>query len=126
MDTMLQSNAWVDDAEASKMLWENTVLTGGGTLTKNFRERFIQEVATLSDGAFPELNPEVNPSRVYATYIGRQMLCGLSDSDQGLVPEMTKAEYDEVGGAGLRKKMQPTHAGFDWAGLVDADAEGKE
>ena len=65
------------DLDLRSTLFSNIVLSGGGTLTRGFGDRLLQELTRLA-AQNTRLKIAAPPERKYSTWIGGSILAGLS------------------------------------------------
>eukprot|EP01038_Epipyxis_sp_PR26KG_P005753 gene5753-7943_t len=90
------------DVDIRRELFGNVVLTGGNTLTKNFVERFSNELKALAPSTM-QVNVIAPPesTRKNIAWIGGSIVASLSTFQQMFI---SKAEYDESGPSIVHRK----------------------
>lgn len=83
-----------------KSFWSNIILTGGGTMYKEFPERLLKELCRLAPRSV-NVKVTASPERKYAVWIGGAVLASLSSFNEMWI---TKQEYEEYGAQIVHKK----------------------
>lgn len=87
-----------NEQSVRKDLFSNIVLAGGSTLFEGLAERMQQEISKLASSVELKANVLAPPERLYSVWLGGSVLGSLSTFQSMWI---TKAEYDEYGGAAI-------------------------
>ncbi len=85
--------------DLEKDLYENILLTGGGTFYKGFKERFQTELETKAPESL-EVNVRLKPNRLISSWIGGSILSNLKTFETKNL-WVTKDEYEERGSSAV-------------------------